>query len=86
MNIIVEAELRIIRPGVEARAFRFGLVGHGLDEQDALEVMTSSVRAWCMNLYGLGLLEKALKRRSVDWSGDPAEPPEVEVRVVEPVP
>lgn len=85
MRVTVEAAVRQVRTGVEARAIRFGLVGHGLDEEDALEGLKEAVRAWCRSLHGLGLLAKALKQRDVDWSGDQDQVPELEVRVAEAV-
>lgn len=63
MKVYVETTLGQVRSGVAARAESFALVGHGLDEEAALEVLRRVVTAWCLGLQRVGGLQEALKRR-----------------------
>ena len=72
MRLYVEAELRKIRAGIEAQAKSTGFIGHGLDEEEALESLRRVIYAWCTGLRNVGRLDAALKRRGlkVDLRGE----------------
>lgn len=70
MKIQLDAQLRPIRPGIEAYAASVHLTGHGRDAEEALDSLRRGVRAWCIGLQCAGELERVLRRRGIPWESD----------------
>jgi hypothetical protein len=62
-----EGDVTPIKGGVAARSVDLGLVGHGLEEAEALEALRDAIAAWCNGLRALDALEPALRRRHLKW-------------------
>ena len=58
------------RSGIEARSPDLRLTSHGIDEQEALQILTRSIVAWCDGLQSLDKLEKTLKGKRLHWEAD----------------
>ena len=67
MVVYIQADVTPIRGGIAARSQDLGLVGHGLEEAEALESLRHAIAAWCNGLRALNALEPALRRRHLRW-------------------
>jgi hypothetical protein len=84
MKVVLDARVREIRGGIEARVSAIRLAGHGSDIDGALESARIGVLAWCIGLRSRGRLEPILNECGIVWEGDPNEI-EIQLKIVDPM-
>jgi hypothetical protein len=63
----IEAQLELVRNGVQARGASVGLVGQGSNREAAVRSLRLAVLGWCRGLAHAGMLEATLDRRGIAW-------------------
>src|SRR2546425_71923 len=84
MKIYLEARVRGIKSGVEAKAPAIKLAGHGEDIESAVEALRVGVAAWCKGLLVRGRLERILTRENVRWE-EGSDGVEIHLKISEPI-
>ena len=83
MRIQFKTRMRPAKTGVAVQAPEVGLGGAGIDLEDAVENLRTSLRVWVAGLKRQGGLAKALKRRGIAVTGDLSDS-QVEVELLPP--
>ena len=79
MDFTVEASIRPVKHGIDARSADLNMCGHGEDEDSAIESLRRTVQAWVIGLRRGGVLEQTLAAKEIGY--DLSSPDEVNVQI-----